>query len=300
MPVRSKLTVQPPNSAGTSPVPRRSITLLCAAGLLAFANTARRLHRERAAKRLAAQSHGQGAAGSAESGGAKGGSGDGGEAGGSGGGSPKGGAARGASDESSGGSAGAVGGSGGGNEAGNGPRETWDWLSASHLLTMETATSAAFCVTLWFWVGLVAIVGEGRVKLNASAYMAHAGNVAVAGVQVILTRLPYCSYHFQLLLAWGSLYLVFVWGFGAATGIWRYGLNIQNAHAAVAVALLPAICFLTWLGWFLVATIREVGVCAGQRAAAALERSGFGSGRKSAGGGTPDGGATGAGVLLPS
>jgi len=29
------------------------------------------------------------------------------------------------------------------------PRERWDWLSVSHCLVMQTATSAAFCVTLW-------------------------------------------------------------------------------------------------------------------------------------------------------
>lgn len=33
---------------------------------------------------------------------------------------------------------------------------------------------------------------------SAGTFMAHAGNVAVAGAQVLLTRLPLCSYHFQV------------------------------------------------------------------------------------------------------
>ena len=102
------------------------------------------------------------------------------------------------------------------------PREEFDWLSASHLLVMETATAAAFCVSLWFWAGLVAVAKQEEVKAaDASTYLGHAGNIGLAFVQVALARLPFASTHFLLLLWWGTLYLVFMWGYGAATGTWR-------------------------------------------------------------------------------
>lgn len=138
------------------------------------------------------------------------------------------------------------------------PREKWDWLSISHCLVLQTATSAAFCVSLWYWVGLVAVAKTLFDKRDASTYQAHAGNTLVALLQVVLTRLPFVSYHFQLLLWWGSLYLIFLWIFGASSGIWRYGLNVQWSRSAGAVVLLPVICFVTWLAWWLVAKTREL------------------------------------------
>jgi hypothetical protein len=87
-------------------------------------------------------------------------------------------------------------------------------------------------------------------------------------------------------MLWGTLYLVFLWIYGASTGIWRYGLNIQSARAAGAVALLPAICFVTWLIWFMFAKLREAGICAGRRLVAIAEgEGGWGRGRKAGAGG---------------
>lgn len=73
----------------------------------------------------------------------------------------------------------------------------------------------------------------------------------------------------QCLLWWGSLYLIFLWIYGAATGTWRYGLNIQSARPAVAMVLLPVICFITWFIWWAVAKARELWVCGERRLAGA-------------------------------
>lgn len=73
----------------------------------------------------------------------------------------------------------------------------WDWLSVTHCLLSEVATTAAFFVSFWFWVGLVAIAGE-FFRANGGTLMAHAGNLVLALCVVLLTRLPLVSTHFQV------------------------------------------------------------------------------------------------------
>jgi hypothetical protein len=51
-------------------------------------------------------------------------------------------------------------------------------------------------------VGIVSI-GNSAFSVNGGTFMAHAGNVVVALLQIVLTRLPIVSYHFQVrLLMW--------------------------------------------------------------------------------------------------
>lgn len=84
----------------------------------------------------------------------------------------------------------------------------WDFLSKAHCLLLEAAATAALFVTFWFWVGVIALVRDG-VLIHASSFMAHGGNAGVALLVVLLSRLPFVSYHFQVqhretlvLLAW--------------------------------------------------------------------------------------------------
>jgi hypothetical protein len=97
----------------------------------------------------------------------------------------------------------------------------------------------------------------------------------------------------QCLLWWGTLYLIFLWIYGASTGTWRYGLNIQRGRAAGAMALLPVIAFLTWLVWYGLARAREAGLCAACHTGGALRRR-----RRRGGGGGGGGGGPGA-LALP-
>lgn len=46
-------------------------------------------------------------------------------------------------------------------------------------------------------MGIVGIAKSGF-DINGGTMMAHAGNVVVAFLQVVLTRLPIVSYHFQV------------------------------------------------------------------------------------------------------
>lgn len=77
----------------------------------------------------------------------------------------------------------------------------WHWLSVLHCLLSETATTAAFFVSFWFWVGLVGIVGQDF-RANGGTLMAHAGNFVLALAHLLLTRLPVVSTHFQVCSGW--------------------------------------------------------------------------------------------------
>uniref|UniRef100_A0A383VS86 Uncharacterized protein n=1 Tax=Tetradesmus obliquus TaxID=3088 RepID=A0A383VS86_TETOB len=144
-------------------------------------------------------------------------------------------------------------------------KEKWDCLSCCHCIIMELATTAAFFVSFWFWVGIVSLA-RSAFSVNGGTMMAHVGNVVVALLQVVLTRLPMVSYHFQVVLWYATVYSLFLWVFGGATDIWRYGLEIQQARPAGVFIILPAVLFVMFLLWYFAALIREGIICAGRKA----------------------------------
>jgi hypothetical protein len=83
----------------------------------------------------------------------------------------------------------------------------WDPLSVSHLLVAEVAVTAALFVTIFFWGGVVGL-GGGREQLDATSYVAHAGNSGAAVLLLLLTRLPVASPHFLALLWYASIYMI--------------------------------------------------------------------------------------------
>jgi hypothetical protein len=121
---------------------------------------------------------------------------------------------------------------------------------------MEIATTAAFFVSFWYWVGIVGIANSGF-ALSAGTIMAHAGNVGIALLQIVLSRQPIVSVHFQVLLWYATLYEIFLWIYGEVSGIWRYSLDWQASKPAGAFALIPAITFIMFGIWYLAAILRE-------------------------------------------
>jgi len=173
----------------------------------------------------------------------------------------------------------------------------WDALSIAHQLVAETAVSAAFFVTIFYWGGVVGL-GGGAPDFGgggALSFVAHAGNAAVALLQLVLTRLPVASSHFLALLWYASAYMIFAWAYGSATGDWRYGLDWQRAGPAVAYVVVPPLCFVVFfLVVFGLASAREgagrrgwcwCGRGRGRRAEEVAPASGEASGGEAAQGG---------------
>jgi len=156
-------------------------------------------------------------------------------------------------------------GRGGGGAAAPERRPPWDALSVAHQLASTVAVTAALFVTIFFWGG---VVGLGRLKdggagalggLDATTYLAHAGNSGAAALLLLATRLPVASPHFLALLWYATAYTIFAWIYGTASGgDWRYGLDWRKGGPAVAYALVPLFAFFVFFGVaFAIAALRE-------------------------------------------
>ncbi|EFJ43458.1 hypothetical protein VOLCADRAFT_96308 [Volvox carteri f. nagariensis] len=124
--------------------------------------------------------------------------------------------------------------------------EEWDLLSTAHCLAMEVAVVSALFLTIFFWVGLVAISREIPYD-TPSNYMRHAGNSGLALAQVVLTRLPIVSYHFTAVLMYLTSYAVFLWIYGEVAGIWRYRLNWERVRGVAGPVVLVVLAVLVFL-----------------------------------------------------
>jgi len=69
----------------------------------------------------------------------------------------------------------------------------WTALKVIHLLSVETAATATLFLTVFYWIALAA----GPV--TADNVMKHGANNGVALGDVLLSRVPFVSYHFQVL-----------------------------------------------------------------------------------------------------
>ncbi len=69
----------------------------------------------------------------------------------------------------------------------------WTTLKVIHLLSVETAATATLFLTVFYWIALAA----GPV--TADNVMKHGANNGVALGDVLLSRVPFVSYHFQVL-----------------------------------------------------------------------------------------------------
>lgn len=71
-------------------------------------------------------------------------------------------------------------------------QQGWNALKVVHVLSVETTAAATLFLTVFYWVGLV----SGRV--TADNIMKHGANNAVILGDVLLSRVPFASYHFQV------------------------------------------------------------------------------------------------------
>lgn len=140
----------------------------------------------------------------------------------------------------------------------------WDALSIAHQLVSTVAVTAALFVTIFFWGGVVGLShtsggGDELGSLDATSYLAHAGNSGAAVLLLLLTRLPVASPHFLALLWYASAYMIFAWIYGTASGgDWRYGLDWTKAGPAIAYVLVPLFAFFLFFGVaFALAALRE-------------------------------------------
>ena len=71
----------------------------------------------------------------------------------------------------------------------------WGWWSVTHQITMEVAITSAFFLTVFYWLVLVFLL-EYDVTIDVNTFMKHGANCLLALLEVVLTRIPFVSYHF--------------------------------------------------------------------------------------------------------
>eukprot|EP00198_Chlamydomonas_reinhardtii_P006700 XP_001696036.1 predicted protein [Chlamydomonas reinhardtii] len=140
---------------------------------------------------------------------------------------------------------------------------TWDWLSCFSQLTMQTAVNAAFFLDVYYWVVLV-LIQDNTVE-GPATQLKHGGNLGIALLEVLLTRMPIVSVHFQATLAYGTCYMVFLWIYGSVSGIWRYSLNWKTTSTVIMHAAVPIALCVFMLLWWGIAMLRDVAGAAFNR-----------------------------------
>ncbi|KAG2486116.1 hypothetical protein HYH03_015211 [Edaphochlamys debaryana] len=119
----------------------------------------------------------------------------------------------------------------------------WDPLSALALLSMQMAITASLFLDVYYWAVLVAANG-GEVEAPATI-LKHAANLCICLLEVLLTRMPIVSNHFQAVIG------------GALTCTWRYGLHWIKKKTVVMYFAIPIAMAGFHILWWGIALLRE-------------------------------------------
>lgn len=151
-------------------------------------------------------------------------------------------------------------------------------------LLSSVAGPAAIFVALIYWLVLRRFIertNPGKAFDPVDA-MLHGGNALLVALDALLSRVPAASSHFQVTLAYGTAYSVFIWSYERTTGRFIYG-RILAWSRPTAVAFygfaLPGALLACFVFWCLLAAGREA---LGRRR---MKRSGNEEGKIPSGGG---------------
>ncbi|KAI3424196.1 hypothetical protein D9Q98_009552 [Chlorella vulgaris] len=130
----------------------------------------------------------------------------------------------------------------------DGNSASWSLLAKVHLLSVEVAYPAELFLTVFYWAALA----EYSSSPLGSTLMVHGINNVFMLADVVLSGIPFVSYHFQLLLLYGTVYLVFVWIYFGASGVWVYSIldwsRSRNFFVYLVLPGMLAIAFWLYLG----------------------------------------------------
>mmetsp|Transcript_3462 Transcript_3462/g.10065 ORF Transcript_3462/g.10065 Transcript_3462/m.10065 type:complete len:329 (-) Transcript_3462:574-1560(-) len=138
----------------------------------------------------------------------------------------------------------------------------WTCMEAVYLLLAATSATSSLLVPVIYWAAL----SDGS-STNISNLMKHGlNNVMVLG-EVLLSRIPFVSYHFQVSLIYGTLYLIFMWAIWLPVeNYWVYDVFDWSSWRSLGYyALLPIALCIAFLVWTGVAALREVAGAQMQR-----------------------------------
>ncbi|KAK9808471.1 hypothetical protein WJX73_009871 [Symbiochloris irregularis] len=140
---------------------------------------------------------------------------------------------------------------------GSKPVTNWSLLAVTYCLVAEVNATATLFLSIFYW----AIIFRGNPAPDN--ILKHGVNNAMILADICLTRVPFHSYHFQVVLWYGSVYLVFMWIYHGASTYWVYEvLDWSKPIAALFYLLLPLLLLICAFVWFGIAAGREAALVA--------------------------------------
>ncbi|CAK0756813.1 hypothetical protein CVIRNUC_002486 [Coccomyxa viridis] len=135
----------------------------------------------------------------------------------------------------------------------------WRWtpLLKTYCIASETNAVSTLFLSAFFWAFLSGEPGA----MAVDNILKHGVNNGFILLDIFFSKQPFVSYHFQVTLWYGSLYLVFMFIYYGASSEWVYWvLDWDRPSALVLYALLPLLLFAAFCVWYWIALLREA-VC---------------------------------------
>ena len=137
-----------------------------------------------------------------------------------------------------------------------------DLLHNLYSLLSSVAGPSAIFVALMYWAILRRFIerdNPGK-RFDPVDAMLHGGNALFLVLDVLLSRVPVASSHFQVTLAYGTAYSIFMWSYERATGRFIYGTILTWSRPS-AIGFygfaLPGALLVCFAFWCLLAAGRE-------------------------------------------
>ncbi|KAL0030110.1 hypothetical protein WJX79_008252 [Trebouxia sp. C0005] len=131
----------------------------------------------------------------------------------------------------------------------------WSILEKIHCLVLQSAAVNSTAVLVFYWAVLS---GSGISGPYPDDYLKHAMNAPIMLLDAWFSKVPFTSYHLQVLMLYGSAYELFMWIYYGASDHWVYNAVSWHIDNSVAVyVLLPLAYVILFFVWFVVATLRN-------------------------------------------
>ncbi|KAL0027162.1 hypothetical protein WJX77_000164 [Trebouxia sp. C0004] len=131
----------------------------------------------------------------------------------------------------------------------------WSILEKVHCLVLQTAAVTSTAVLVFYWA---VISGSGISGPYPDDYLKHAMNAPIMLLDAWFSKVPFTSYHLQVMVLYGSVYELFMWIYYGASDHWVYNSVTWHTDTSVAVyVLLPLAYVVLFFVWFAVATLRN-------------------------------------------
>jgi len=133
--------------------------------------------------------------------------------------------------------------------------KAWRAVHKIHLLLFEMVAAASITLTVFFW----AAVYKKENKMLLEYPVKHGVSALLLLVEVFVSRVPLVSYHVQVPVLYGTVYLIFMWLYETGTQKWIYkALNWESAISIAFYIALPLLLILSYIIMFMVAGFREL------------------------------------------